>query len=52
MTDICELFEAEVDMAFEDEWTTDGFDIRDSDSIAGGEAGGAAYVTSWKVGPR
>ena len=30
---------------------SDGFGLRNSDPIAGGEAGGDAYVTSWKVGP-
>ena len=34
MTDICELFEDEVDHAFEEAWTsTDGFDTRATDTI-------------------
>ena len=50
VTDICELFEAEVDMVLEDEWTTDGFDVRGTDPV-GGEGGDQNYVTNWKVGP-
>jgi hypothetical protein len=52
VTDICDvLFVDEVERAFEDAWETDAFDLRDSDSITGGDQGGDAYVTNWKVGP-
>ena len=49
-TDICDmLFVNEVERAFEDEWTRDGFNTRLTD--ADGAGGGNAYIETWKVGP-
>ena len=50
VTDICELFEDEVDRAFEEDWAADSFDIRNTDPV-GDTGGGEAYVTHWEVGP-
>ena len=50
VTDICELFEAEVEMVFEDDWTSDEFLIRETDPVDG-DGGDEEYVENWQVGP-
>ena len=49
--DICDmLFVNEVERAFEEDWTRDGFDTRATD--ADGTGGGNFYIgMAWKVGP-
>ena len=53
-SDICDLFDAEVERAMDAKWTRVTFDNRGTDDVGGGgenSHGNNFYITEWRIGP-